>query len=431
MDWPHSDALMERARAVIAGGVNSNVRLLSVPKPLFFSHGQGSRITDVDGHTYLDYILGQGPLIHGHGHPELLKAAQEGMSRGMMFAAQHEGEVRLAEKVCAMVPAAERVRFASAGSEVVQAALRIARAHTGRQKILKFEGHYHGWYDNVLASVAPPLDAAGPVEAPNTVPGSKGISSAAQEDLIVLPWNDLELLERTLRTRAHEIAAVITEPIMCNVGCIMPRPGYLEGLRALCSELGIVLIFDEIITGFRLAPGGAQEFLGVVPDLCTFAKAMAGGFPVACLAGRADLMESLSQGVNHSGTYNANVLVIEATLASLDLLTRNDGAAYRHLFRLGTRLREGVRAAFEAAGIPVQIQGPGPMFHVAFADAPLTDYRSAARMDSARYHRLTAALLERGVRVLERGIWYVSTVHTEGEIDETLQTLAEVLRAGV
>ena len=430
MPFPHSDALMDRARRVIAGGVNSNVRLLAVPQPLFFSHGEGARITDVDGNTYLDYVLGQGPLIHGHGHPEILEAVCRGMERGMMFAAQHEAEIRLADKVCEMVPCAERVRIASAGSEAVQAALRIARAHTGRQKIVKFEGHYHGWFDNVLASVAPPVEVAGPPGAPNTVPGSKGISTAAQEDLIVLPWNDAELLERTLRARAGEIAAVITEPVMCNVGCILPLPGYLERMRALCTELGLVLIFDEIITGFRLAPGGAQQHFGVIPDLATFAKAMAGGFPISCLGGRADLMETLAQGVNHSGTYNANVLVVEAALASLELLTRNDNAAYEHLHRLGSRLRDGVAVAFEAVGMRVQIQGAGPMFHVAFADEPLTDYRSAARMDSPRYHRLTAALMERGLRVLERGIWYVSTAHNDADIDSTVDALGTVLRSG-
>lgn len=429
MEWTRSEELLERASRVIAGGVNSNVRLAGLPKPLFFSHGEGPRLTDVDGNTYLDYVLGQGPLIHGHSHPELLQAAAVGMGRGMMFAAQHEGEIELAERVCARVPCAERVRFGSSGSEMVQAAFRIARAHTGRRKIVKFEGHYHGWFDNVLVSVAPPLEAAGPREAPKAVPGSKGQDPHAYEELIVLPWNDPGLLERTLRVRAGEIAAVITEPVMGNVGCILPRPGYLEALRRLCDELGIVLIFDEVITGFRVAPGGAQELFGVKPDLCTFGKAMAGGFPIACLAGRRDLMELLTAGVNHSGTYNANVLVVAASIACLDLLTREDGAAYRHLFGLGRRLRDGIAAVAAERGVEVQIQGPGPMFHVAFATEPLTDYRSAAKMDTPRYHRLARALLERGVRVLERGLWYVSTAHTEQDIDATLTAFREALQA--
>jgi glutamate-1-semialdehyde 2,1-aminomutase len=428
MEWKRSQELLEQARHVIAGGVNSNVRLLAVPEPLFFSRGQGPRITDVDGNTYIDYVLGQGPLIHGHSSPELLQAAAEAMQRGMMFAAQHEAEVRLAEKVCSMVPSAELVRFGSSGSEMIQAAFRIARAHTGRRKIVKFEGHYHGWFDNVLVSVAPPLDAAGPREAPNSVPGSKGQSETALEDLIVLPWNDAGILERTLRSRAGEIAAVITEPVMCNVGCILPQPGYLETLRGLCDELGIILIFDEVITGFRVAPGGAQEVLGVRPDLCTFGKAMAGGFPIACLAGRRDLMDSLTSGVNHSGTYNANLLVVAASIACLDLLTRDDGLAYRRLYAMGQRLREGIAGIAEETGLEVRIQGLGPVFHVAFAPGPITDYRSAAQQDTPRYHRLTRALLERGVRVLERGLWYVSTAHTDAEIDDTLNVVRDVMR---
>lgn len=427
MDWSRSEELLERARGVIAGGVNSNVRLTAVPQPLFFSHGQGATITDVDGNDYLDFVIGQGPLIHGHSHPELLAAAAAGMQRGMMFAAQHEAEIRLAEKICALVPGADLVRFGSSGSEVIQAAFRIAREQTGRQKIVKFEGHYHGWFDNVLISVAPPLDQAGPREAPNAIPGSRGASQAALEEVIVLPWNDPEILEQTLRARAGEIAAVITEPVMCNVGCVLPKPGYLQKIRDLCDELGIVFILDEVITGFRLAPGGAQEFFDITPDLCTFGKAMAGGFPVACLGGKRHLMELLTKGVNHSGTYNANVLVIEASVTCLDLLTRDDNAAYRHLFNLGNRLKEGIAAAAQEAGVTVQLQGPGPMFHFAFADEPISDYRTATKADTPRYHRFAAALLQRGVRVIERGLWYVSTAHSEADIDTALVAVREAL----
>jgi len=419
-DWPESARLLGRAREVTPGGVHSNVRLLAVPQPLFFAHGEGARITDVDGNVYLDYVLGQGPLIHGHGHPELVAAAEAGLRRGMMFAGQHPGEVLLAEEICRLVPCAQRVRLCGAGSEAVQAALRLARHHTGRPKYLKFEGHYHGWYDNVLISVAPPLDAAGPREAPNVVPGTPGTAPGAHRDVLVLPWNDADLLERTLRAHAHELAAVITEPVMGNVGCVLPRAGFLQTLRDLCTQLGIVLIFDEVITGFRLAPGGAQQHFGVTPDLATFGKAMAGGFPIACLAGRADLMDALARGVNHAGTYNASPLVVEATRACLDLLTRDDGAAYRRLYDLAGLLREGLAALAAEAGVAVQLQGVGPMFHLAFAEQPLTDYRTALGADTRRYHRFTEALLRRGVRVLERGLWYVSTAHTEADIAETL-----------
>jgi glutamate-1-semialdehyde 2,1-aminomutase len=427
MHTERSTALLERAKQVIAGGVNSNVRLAALPQPLFFDHGAGSHIFDADGNEYIDYVLGQGPLIHGHCHPALLRAAVAGMERGMMFAGQHEAEIELAERVCRLVPSAERVRFGSSGSEMVQAAFRLARAATGRTRIVKFEGHYHGWFDNVLVSVAPPLADAGPREAPHAVGASAGQAASGPAELIVLPWNDPEVLERTLRARAGEIAAVITEPIMGNVGCVLPRPGYLETMRALCDELGIVLIFDEVITGFRIAAGGAQAHLGVTPDLSTFGKAMAGGFPIACLAGKAPLMDRLTTGVNHSGTYNANVLVVAASIACLDLLTANDGEAYRALHARGARLREGVAALGAELGLPLQVQGIGPMFHAAFAAEPLRDYRSAAAMDTARYHRLTRALMERGIRVLERGLWYVSTAHTDADLDQTLTILGDEL----
>ena len=428
MDRIRSKELLERARQVIAGGVNSNVRLLSLPQPLFFREGRGCRIRDEDGNEYLDYVLGQGPLIHGHCHPALLAAAQEGMSRGMMFAGQHVGEIELAERICRLVPGAELVRFGSSGSEMVQVAFRLARAHTGRRRIVKFEGHYHGWFDNVLVSVAPSLEEAGPRESPRAVRASRGQDTAALDSMLVLPWNDPEILEKTLRAHAHEIAAVITEPIMANVGCILPEPGYLQHMRALCDELGIVLIFDEVITGFRVAPGGAQEYLGVTPDLCTFGKAMAGGFPIACLAGKKYLMDQLTGGVNHSGTYNANLLVVHASIACLDLLTARDGVAYQHLFDTGQRLCHGVAALIREKGECVQAQGPGPMFHLAFSETPLRDYRSAVGCDTPRYHQMTRRWMEAGVRVLERGLWYVSTTHSAADVDETLNRIADSLR---
>ena len=429
MELGRSGEWLRRAERVIAGGVNSNVRLAALPQPLFFERGQGAIITDVDGNDYLDFVLGQGPLIHGHGQPELLAAARSAMERGMMFAGQHDLEVELAERICRLVPSAERVRIGSSGSEMVQAAFRIARAATGRSKIVKFEGHYHGWFDNVLISVAPLLTQAGPREAPVAVAGTGGQSTGALEETIVLPWNDADVLESALRSRREEIAAVITEPVMCNVGCILPAPGYLQRMRALCDELGIVLIFDEVITGFRLAPGGAQEKLGVLPDLCTFGKAMAGGFPIACLAGRKELMESLTRGVNHSGTYNANLLVAGAAVACLDLLTRDEGDAYARLYSLGERLRSGLRAVASAAGADVHVQGIGPVLHAGFGAGPATDYRSAQAFDVPRYHRFALELLRRGVRVIERGLWYVSTAHTERDIDTALEAAGAAFAA--
>ncbi|OUC06742.1 hypothetical protein RY27_19140, partial [Litorilinea aerophila] len=273
--WQRSRSYFERARQSLAGGVSSNVRLLAQPFPLFFDRAEGALIYDVDGNAYIDYVLGQGPLILGHSHPAVLDAVNAAMRRGQLYAGQHELEFILAEKLVELVPAAELCRFGLSGSEMVQAAMRLARAVTGRTKILRFEGHYHGWFDNVLISVAPPLDQAGPRERPRPVAGSAGQVESALADFVVLPWNDLALVETLFQEMGEELAAVMLEPMMCNTGAIPPEPGYLEGLRQLCDRYGTLLYFDETITGFRLGLQGAQGRFGVTPDLASFAKAMA------------------------------------------------------------------------------------------------------------------------------------------------------------
>ncbi|MGQ9600653.1 MAG: aspartate aminotransferase family protein [Anaerolineae bacterium] len=425
-----SQKMMERACQSLAGGVSSNVRAGKIPAPLFFVSGRGSHIYDVDGNSYIDYVLGQGPLILGHSPASVLAAVQKALEKGQLYAGQFETEVLVSEKLQKLIPCAELVRYSNSGSEIVQAALRLARAYTGREKIIKFEGHYHGWFDNVLISVHPPLDSAGPYEAPTPVPGTQGQSSSALSDVIVLPWNNLELLEHTIDRHGDEIAAVILEPIMCNTGCILPREGYLEGVQQLCHQHGIVLIFDEIITGFRLALGGAQQYFSVTPDLAVFGKAMGGGFPVSCLAGKQELMELIATGqVNHSGTFNSNVMVMAASLATLTAL--ENGQIYEHLYRLGRRLMAGLGQVLERAGVQAQISGLGPMFHLAFDDGePIYDYRSfALHNDMGKCHRFADLLLDHGVRFIPRGMWYLSAAHTDEDIDRTLEAAEAAVRA--
>src|SRR5436190_7333201 len=362
-----SRTLYERATEVLAGAVSSDARRLA-PLPLYVDHAAGSRIWDVDGTEYVDYVLGQGPAILGHCAPAVVEAVAEQLTRGHVYSAQHEQEVEVAELVCELVPCAERVRFNTVGSEAVHAALRLARGVTGRPKVLKFEGHYHGWLDPVLYSVHPPLDRAGPADAPVPVPGTKGQTDTS-DDLVVCGWNDLDALERALEQHRGEIAAVIMEPLLCNTGCIAPRPGYLEGAKALCVEHGALLVFDEVITGFRLGPGGAQERFGVTPDLAVFGKAIAGGLPLACLAGRADVMDAISRGeVAHAGTFNSNPIAIAAAAATLRELTSDGGAAYRRLAATGERLMTGLRAAASAAGVPLLVDGPGAVFQTYLTD---------------------------------------------------------------
>lgn len=424
-----SQRMFERSKKSLAGGVSSNVRAGKQPPPLFFERGQGSMIYDVDGHKYIDYVLGQGPLILGHSPPSALEAVRKALEKGQLYAGQHELEIALSERLQELIPCAELVRYSNSGSEIVQAALRLARAYTGREKVIKFEGHYHGWFDNVLISVHPPLESAGPLEDPNAVPGTAGQARSALGDAIVLPWNNLEVFEEAVSKNEGEIAAVIMEPIMCNTGCILPKEGYLEGVREVCNRKGIVLIFDEIITGFRLGLSGAQGHFGITPDLATFGKAMAGGFPVSCLAGKRALMGLIAEGkVNHSGTFNSNVMAITAALATLSEL-ESDGV-YDRLYGLGKRLIEGLREVTGGMGIGTYIEGPGPMFHMAFTDGdPFYDYRTfAEHNDMDKYHRFVEILLDEGVRVIPRGLWYLSTAHTEGDVEFTLEAVKSALR---
>ncbi len=429
----------DRARRVLAGGVSSQFRAAD---PVVFSHGRGSRIWDVDGTEYIDWTLSQGPMIHGHSHPEILAAVAESLGRGQVWNGLHTQEIELAEKLVEVIPCAELVRLGCTGSEAVQAAIRLARAVTGRTKIVKFEGHYHGWLDNIAVSVNPPLDVAGPEQSPHVVPWSGGMGPGAAEGVVVCPWNDLTAVSSAVKRHAGQIAAIITEPCMCNSGCIEPLPGYLAGLLSICDEHNILLIFDEVITGFRLALGGAQEFYGVTPDLVVFGKAVAGGFPVSVLAGRAKFMESLASGRSiHAGTLNAHVGGVAAALASLRLLQANDEAAYSQMFTLGSRLMEQLRSLADSTGHSVLVTGPGPVFHLGFlASKPhdsklpaVRNYRDVVKTyDMNKYSRFVRGMAARGVRLIGRGIWYISTVHSAEDVELTVdrarESLAEMAR---
>lgn len=401
----------------LAGGVSSNFRLGIHPTPLVFDRADGAHLIDADGNRLIDYYLGMGPMILGHTPPDVIAAAQAQLPLGILYGGQSALEAEAAALICDMIPCAERIRFASSGSEAVQAALRIARAATGRRVVVKFAGHYHGWFDNVLWSTAPPPGADAPV------PGSLG--QPATPDIAVLPWNDLDAL-RT-RLAAGDVAMVIMEAVMCNQGCLLPRPGYLEGVRAACDATGTVLVFDEVVTGFRVAPGGAQSLFGVTPDLATFAKAIANGFPVAAIAGRADLLDQLAHGVMHGGTYNGQAVCMAATVATLRRL--RDPATFAALNARGTRLMQGIEARFTAAGIPVVVSGLPTIFHVGLGmTEPAHDWSGLAGFDRPRYVAFTTALLNHGVRALERGAWFLSTEHDDAVIDTTLDAVEQALR---
>lgn len=405
--------IAENAR-YIAGGVNSNFRLGMAPGPLVFERGEGAYLIDADGNRIIDYYCGMGATVLGHTPAPVLEAVTRQAEKGILFAGQAPIEYEAARLICERVPSAERLRFGSSGSEVAQAAIRLARAATGRRIIVKFEGHYHGWFDNILWSTAPGLNAAGPDDAPTPVIGSKGQDPAAGEGLSILGWNDLAALEA--RLAKGDVAAVLMEPAMCNQGAIAPAPGYLEGALAACRKHGALLIFDEVITGFRLARGGAQERFGVTPDLTIMAKAIANGFPVAAVAGRAELIDMFADGVLHGGTFNAQPIAMAAMVATQNALTPEH---YARSSAHGQHLQDGIREILAKAGIKAQVVGFPLMFHVAFGlDRPAENYRDVARSDKAAYGRFALALLKRGVRVLERGAWFVSSEHN-GEVVET------------
>ena len=430
-----SAAAYEAAERVIAGGVNSGARGPDagwIPSPPLVARGQGAELWDIDGNRYVDHLLALGPMIHGHAHPAMNEAVIAAISDiGTMFALPYELEAEAAQAVVDAVPSVELVRFSNSGTEAVLHATRIARAATGRSIVVRFEGQYHGWADQLEWSHHPDLDLAGPIERPNALPGSLGIPDAFGSALAVLPWNDREVVEAFMAERGDEVAAILTEPVMGNTGVIPPNPGYLEALRELTTAHGALLIFDEVITGFRVAYGGAQARYGVTPDLTTMAKALGGGFPVSAVGGRRDLMEQVADGsVLHAGTYNASTLAMAAAKASLGILA--EPGTYERLYAVSDRLREGLAGILADAGVKVQAQGVGPMFQLWFSETPVTNYREAApHLNSPRYATLIRALLERGVMVHPSNIelWFVSTVHTDEHIDRVLEAFQDAVTA--
>ena len=407
----------ERARRVMPSGVSSNLRATERRDLPIYARGRGAVIEDVDGRPYLDYLCGWGSIILGHADAAVTAAVTRALAGGVTFGATHPLEIEAAERVAAALPCADSVRFCSSGSEAVHAALRIARAATGRWKIARFEGHYHGWLDTIYIGDQPARERP---SAP-AAPGTRGQPQAALHDVVVLPWNEPDALRAALAVHRGQLAAIILEPILCNTGVIPAAPGVLETLREWCDREGTVLIFDEVITGFRTALGGAQSLLGVTPDLATFGKAVANGFPLSGVAGRRVLMEQLAGDVLHGGTYNGNVGSMAATCATLDVLA-GDGGVYDRLRRAGRLLMDGLRGAGAAAGVPVLTQGPGPVFHLWITDKPsITDPRTAKTEGAAAYARFVEAITRRGVRPVPGGRWYLTTAHTDEQIGETVR----------
>lgn len=428
-EFPKSKQWYERASRSLEGGVSSQFRAGSPPHPMFYARGDGAYIWDVDGNRLLDFTLSQGPLILGHSPREVLDAMQRAMSEGQLFGGQHREEVELAETLQRLIPGAERVRFSSTGSEADHAAMRLARYVTGRRKIIKFEGHYHGWFDNISFNVNPSRDQLGPRDNPLPIPWGGGIPDRGGDDIIPLPWNDLSAVNAAFEREGEQIAAVITEPVMCNQGCIEPQPGFLAGLRELCDKHGAALIFDEIITGFRIDLGGAQHHYGVTPDLSVFGKALASGMPLSALVGKERFMAPIGQNaVYHAGTMNSNNICIAAGAATVAALERDDRAAHKRIVRLGSKLRDGLQELSRGHDLPLKVQGPGPMFHVGFSNREeVREYRDTLEYDKKLYARFAQGMLERNIRLIGRGLWYISAAHTDEHVSSALEAADAVL----
>lgn len=427
MHFDRSRELYERARRVIPGGVNSNVRLAAEPHPLVFSHGKDARIWDIDGNEYIDYALGQGPMLLGHSPAPVIEVIRNQLDRGLVYAGQCEAEIRAAELIVDYVPCAEMVRFNATGSEAVHAAIRLARAATGRKKILRFEGHYHGWHDNIAWCPPRRNDELGPPDAPVMRPSSAGQCIEDAANIIVAPWNDEKRLDAIFAKHDNEIAAIICDPFACACGIIPGTPEFMRHLRTTCDKHGAVLIFDEVITGFRIAIGGAQEYYGVTPDLAAFAKALGAGIAVAAVAGKASLMEHFGAGhVNHAGTYNANPVAMAATVAAIETLAADNGAALQHAHHQGEKLWQGINEAAAAHNAPIDIRGVPACFSTTFlpdSATPVTDFRSSLQTDAAQLDRFWRGLHHRGVHLTAFGIWFLSTVHTDADIAQTIEAV--------
>jgi glutamate-1-semialdehyde 2,1-aminomutase len=424
MKLTRSTKLFARAQSVIPGGVDSPVRAFKAVggTPLFIRGAAGAHITDADGRTYIDYVMSWGPLIHGHAPRGLLKAIIIAARQGTSFGAPTELEIELAELVRTMMPSIQMVRFVSSGTEATMSAVRVARAHTRREKIIKFEGCYHGHADQFLVQAGSGLTTLG-------VPTSPGVTRTSAADTLLATYNDLGSVERLCEAFPDQIAALIVEPVAGNMGMVLPEPGFLQGLRDICTRYRILLVFDEVISGFRVGAGGAQGWSGVSPDLTCLGKIIGGGLPVGAYGGREDLMRLVAPAgpVYQAGTLSGNPLAMTAGLWSLKRLNKK---LYRQLSELGAFLAEGLADAARSAGVALQVNGLGSALTPFFTSSPVKDYPSALKSDTARYGTFFKAMLERGVYLppSQFEAWFLSGAHTRRDVEKTIKAAREAMK---
>jgi glutamate-1-semialdehyde 2,1-aminomutase len=419
-----SEELFEKAKRLIPGGVNSPVRAFQ-PYPFFTERAKGSRIFDVDGKEYIDYCLGYGPLILGHAHPKIVEAVKTQLENGSLYGTPTEQEVELAELICKVVPSAEMVRLVSTGGEATMSAIRAARGYTGKKKIIKFEGCYHGAHDYVLVKAGSGATTFG-------MPTSLGIPEETTRNTIVVPFNDAEKFEEAVKANKDDLAAVIVEPVIGNIGLVLPKEGFLETLRELTENYGIVLIFDEVITGFRLALGGAQEYYGVTPDLTTLGKVLGGGFPIAAFAGKEEIMKMIAPlgKVYQAGTYSGNPVSVTAGLATLNFLRDSGKEFYDKMESNCEAIVTPLKKTVSECNLKVQVNHLGSMFQLFFTDTQVYDYATVKKSDTSKFMTYHVKLLEKGIFIppSQFETCFLSAAHSTDDLDKTIACFIRALQ---
>ncbi len=427
-NFTKSTQIQQQAKEMIPLGVNSNFRYWGEGITPYVERGKGCYLWDVDGNRYIDYRMAFGPIILGHADERVDRVVHKEIDKGVLFAMTNETEIAVAQMMLDMCPALEMVRLACSGTEATMHAIRVARAYTGRDVVLKFEGAYHGFHDYTLWSTYAPAESYGNINSPIPIAASSGIPQAVRDLVITLPFNNQEVFEKTLHSHGHRIAAVITEPCLCNCGAIEPQTGFLKLIERKCKENGIVFILDEVKTGFRVDNGGAQKLYGLKPDLLTYAKALGNGYPIAALGGKKEVMSIIGRGVAQGGTFNNNRPGVAAAYATLKTLQQEP--VLERIAKRGTRLKEGLKTLFDEAGIPVSFNGYPSMFTFAIGIEKPTDQRTWSESDKDYYLRLIDASIERGVMPDHdpREPWFLCDAHTDEIIDETLAIWRDVIK---
>jgi glutamate-1-semialdehyde 2,1-aminomutase len=419
----------KESQKYLAGGVSSHFRMIFHPVPLTYKFAKGSKLTDIDGNTYIDYALAAGPIVLGHAPKEVLTAVKNSLNKGQLYYGQHETEIKLAKKIIEIIPSAERVRFASSGSEAVHAAIRLSRGYTNKKLILKFHGQYHGWYDSQMIGINPLNKNNKIYNSYGTNMESMGQIASSAEDIISIPWNDITAFKKTIKKYKKKFAAVIMEPIMCNTCVILPKNQYLEEIRKICTKNKIVLIFDEVITGFRIKLGGAQEHLNVIPDLSIFAKGIASGFSLSCLVGKKEIMDFLTLNkVIHGGTYNSSVINTVAALKTIEIIERQNKKFFKKLNEIRIKLTSDFYKIAKEKNIEINIQGVGSIFHISFTNKNiLHNHQDYLTTDLNISQKFIRKMQDNKIRITGRGTWFISYAHTKTDIKNTIKSFTKSL----